>query len=274
MPPQGTFQGSARLVFWRARSPTSLAEGVVAMKVGIVCQGCGARYEIDAQYAGRSGTCKQCGMKFVVPAPAQPGGPAGVATPPPPPMPMRGAATNSAAPPPRPAPRLAPQAMSEGDLDDTRIGEPAEDDLLALAPKVEREETVHEDDSGPIVPTIVTDALLPLLLILAGLGWAGYIVVTRALASQNPTLAFIFTGLAVALYFLAVVPMSFNAIESAARTAEVELSDSVWLQTFSILSVPTAALVIGWFHGGVSGLILGGVIGLVAMYALVLLMFR
>src|SRR4051794_30647839 len=214
------------------------------MYVELRCIGCGTRYRVNATLEGRIVECKHCARRMVVPgkiavikleeADEQP----------------RVSSTF-----PRKVPS-DPEPLVSDEEDDDSAG------------------TVDADAVEEIIPSLVTEIILPLGLILSAIGTAGLSAATHAVHSANPGIAFIFMGLTVGLILLLVTPLAIYAIESCAHSLDYVLPNSVWLQSLSLMMVPTTALTLGYFAARFGGLVMGGMVGFVAMAVLMALFFR
>jgi hypothetical protein len=145
-------------------------------------------------------------------------------------------------------------------------------DLQEPAPKV-------EDDDGfqftiPQLPLTITQVILPWVLTLGCLGWSIAIAVERIIPLPGRLIGFAMLGVATLLYAALLVPLTLKSISSAAATAKLRLPNVVWFQTFALLSLPTAGLVIGADAGGTASIITFGLLGLAAMTVLMALMYR
>jgi hypothetical protein len=158
-----------------------------------------------------------------------------------------------------------------------------EDDSAAISDfddVIDIDEPGHKGDgddfhfSIPVLPTVVTHKILPWLLSVACLGWAGYLAVSNVLSMQGQPVGLSMVALGLLLYAALLVPLTLRSIESAALTAELPLPSVVWFQTFSLAALPTAGIVLGYFAGGTAPMITLGVLGLVAMSVLMAFMFR
>jgi hypothetical protein len=149
---------------------------------------------------------------------------------------------------------------------------PSFDNLIALKPQEEKEETKYED-TPPLFPPIVTDAILPLVISLICFVWIGVMLVPRALHSGSPVTAFVLMGFALGLYILVTLPLSLRAVEGAAKASDYELPNAVGLQTFSAIAIPTAAMVFGYFAGGITGVFMALIVGCALMSLLMAVLY-
>src|SRR5205809_7802618 len=200
------------------------------MQVEAICAKCGSRYRVAAHLAGRTAKCKHCGNAIVIPRPPGEIGDTDVET-------------------------SAPAPMSAA---------PSFDSLIALKPQEEKEETTYEE-TPPLLPPIVTDAILPLIVSLICFVWIGVMLVPRALHSGSPVIAFVLMGFALGLYLVVTLPLSLRAVEGAAKASAYELPNAVGLQTFSAIAIPTAAMVFGYFAGGIPGVFIALIVGCAVM---------
>src|SRR4051812_44856481 len=198
-------------------------------QVEAVCQQCGAKYRVAARLAGRTAKCKKCGAQFTIPASSPD--------------------LHQMSPEEHPIGFKPSETIQDHahESDPEPSGAP---DLFALRPELEREETVHEEESSPLLPPIVADAILPLIILIACLGSSIYVAVMHAIHSSGPVMAYILIGFCAIMYLPITMTLVLKAVESSARTSDYELPNSVWLQTFALISIPTCGLIVGWFHGG------------------------
>jgi hypothetical protein len=145
-------------------------------------------------------------------------------------------------------------------------------DIVEPARAQEEESDFHF--AIPALPPVITQVLLPWVLTLGCLGCSAYIAVSHVLALPGRPVGLSMVGVALLLYAALLVPLTLKSIHSAAITAELRLPNVVWFQTFSLLSLPTAGLIVGYDAGGTGPMITLGVLGLVAMSVLMAFMFR
>src|SRR5690349_2658352 len=132
------------------------------------CEGCGQRYRVREELAGRMVQCKHCGHKMAVPPTRE------EQAPPPAAVAARDESDSSLDPPNLEfAASNQDSSPDENELDappvnvgafDVRDDEPEAAD-------------VHRERQSSILPPMVADIVLPLLLIVAGLGGAMAIAV-------------------------------------------------------------------------------------------------
>ena len=264
------------------------------------CPGCHARYRVSASLAGRVAECRHCKAKMTVPNPAEAGAPEqadkqedeiGFADAPPP---LKPAARPASRPPHRAAPPPPPEPEADEPPDLSAFGEEEQEqsseelpvgdepvdssgpDLSSFAVKDDAPQYVEpkRHRQRPLVPELWADTLLPILLLVASVGWAGSVAVKHALASSNPILGFVFIALALVGLAVVVLPIMMKGIESASKSIEFRLSDAIILQTLGLASVPTAACVLGYFNAGTQGAVGWGLIGLLTMVVLIVLIYR
>jgi hypothetical protein len=214
------------------------------MYVELRCIGCGTRYRVNAILEGRIVECKHCARRMVVPG------------------------------------KIAVIKLEEAD-EQPRVSRtfprkvpPDPEPLVSDEEDDDSGGTVDADAVEEIIPSLVTEIILPLGLILFAIGTAGLSAATHAVHSANPGIAFIFMGLTVGLILLLVTPLAIYAIESCAHSLDYVLPNSVWLQSLSLMMVPTTALTLGYFAARFGGLVMGGMVGFVAMAGLMALFFR
>jgi hypothetical protein len=126
----------------------------------------------------------------------------------------------------------------------------------------------------PVLPAVVTRTIMPWALIIICLGGAGYNAVSHVLDLPGKPVGLSLVGLAFLLYVLVVVGLTLRAVYSAAITAKLRLPDAVWFQTLSLLAMPTAGLVVGYYVGGMGPMLTLGLLGLLLMAVPMAFMFR
>jgi hypothetical protein len=249
------------------------------MPIDFACSGCGQKYRVGDQLAGRVAVCRHCGARMTVPgAPA----PAPPAPPKPPIAPRQDAISFSdeeSEPPPRPVTRAKPVERVAEPEDEDRAGDfeesssdESQDEMQDMLSRFSAEDVdrpskaVRADRRAALMPPIVADTVLPWLLIAVGLGISAYMGVSRARAAEKPGHAFLLLVLAaLGLVFIAW-PLTVAAIRSAAHKLDYLAPDALRLQTLGLIAIPTAALTIGYMMGGGAGAMIGwGVIGVLAM---------
>jgi WD40 repeat protein len=141
-------------------------------------------------------------------------------------------------------------------------------------PEPAREPESEFQFSIPKLPSLVTEVVMPWVLTVACLGSAGYVAVEHILALPGRPVGFGMLAAALLLYAVLLVPLTVKALHSAAITAKLRLPNVIWFQTFSLLALPTAGLVIGLDAGGTGSMITLGILGLAAMFVLMALMLR
>ena len=143
-----------------------------------------------------------------------------------------------------------------------------------------KEPAPKEDDGDafnfaiPSLPPVITRTLLPWAIVIVCLGGAGYDAVSHVLELPGKAVGLSIVGAALLLYSLLLVPLTLRSIYSAAITAKLSLPDVAWFQTFSLLALPTAGMVVGYYAGGTGPMITLGVLGLVVMAVPMAFMFR
>ena len=148
-------------------------------------------------------------------------------------------------------------------------------DLLEVKEPVQK----AEDGGGfqfsiPALPPILTQVILPWVLSVGCLGWAGYITVMHVLNLPGRAAGLSMVAAALLLYAALLVPLTLKSIHSAAIAAKLRLPNVVWFQTFSLLALPTAGMIIGYDAGGAGSMITLGLLGLAAMCVLMAFMYR